>query len=70
MASLTIFYGASKPIKAVGANQVKLLGFAYKYNGWHTFKTNERATVLAINKLKDKGYLEVIGDQFRFTYPK
>lgn len=68
MTSLTIYYGAYQPIKAIGKNQVKVLTFAEKYRGWHTF-ANDRATKQAICALKSKGCLEVIGDQFRFKYP-
>lgn len=69
MATLTIYCGLPKPIKAIGKNQVKLLDFAYKYKCWHTF-SSDKATKRAINALYAKGYLEIIGDQFRFTYPR
>lgn len=68
MASLTIYYGAEKPIKAAGVHQVKTLGFAEKYRGWHTF-AKDKPTQRAIYSLEAKGCLEVIGDQFRFKYP-
>ena len=68
MPSLTIYYGAEKPIKAVGKHQVKTLAFAEKYRGWHTF-ANDRATKRAVLSLQSKGCLEIIGDQFRFKYP-
>lgn len=68
MATFTIFYGAAKPIKAVGVNQCRVLEFAEKYKGWHTFK-QDRATVRAVRALAVKGCLEIVGDQFRFTYP-
>ena len=64
----TYYYGAEKPIVAIGKNQCRLLSFAEKYRGWHTFK-QDRATVRAINALQAKGCLEIIGDQFRFRYP-
>lgn len=69
MATFTIFYGAAKPIRAVGVNQCRLLGFAEKYKGWHTM-ASDRATRRAIRALQSKGCLEVAGDQFRFQYPK
>jgi hypothetical protein len=65
---LTIWYGSQTPMVAIGKNQVQLLGFAEKYKGWHTFK-QDKATRNAINTLKNKGYLEVIDDQFRLVYP-
>jgi hypothetical protein len=68
MSSLTIFYGSSKTMKAVGKHQVKMLAFAEKYRGWHTF-SNDRDTKRAAKALHEKGYIEIIGDQFRFTYP-
>ena len=37
MNSLTIYYGKDKPIKVIGKNQVKMLEFAYKYKGWHSY---------------------------------
>lgn len=66
---LTIWHGKETPMVAIGANQCRLLGFAEKYRGWHTFK-QDRPTKAAINALKNKGYIEVLGDQFRFTYPQ
>jgi hypothetical protein len=68
MATLTIYHGAAKPIRAVGRNQCRLLAFAEKYPGWHTLAT-DRATVRAVTALQKRGCLEVIGDQFRFCYP-
>ena len=67
--TLTIYCGASAPIKAVGVNQCRLLDFAVVYRGWHTMR-NCRATKRAVLALQRKGCLEVIGDQFRFCYPK
>lgn len=68
MTTLTIYHGASKPIKAVGAHQCKLLAFSEKYRGWHTF-AQDRATKRAVNALESKGCLIVAGDQFQFVYP-
>lgn len=65
---LTIYYGGSKPIVAVGKNQCNLLAFAEKYKQWHSF-TQDRATKRAVSALAKKGALEISGDQFRFTYP-
>lgn len=69
MNSLTIYYGTTKPIKAIGKHQVKLLDFAYRYKGWHTFATDSN-TMRAIQALNAKGCLELNQfGQFRFTYP-
>lgn len=70
MNSLTIYYGNEKPIKAIGKNQVKILDFAYRYRGWHSY-SKDRATLRALEGLLAKGYLEVNQfEQFRFTYPQ
>ena len=66
MTTLTIYYGAAKPMKAVGAIQCRLLAFAEKYRVWHTFK-NDRSTMRSVKSLQAKGYLIVEGDQFKFT---
>lgn len=68
MTTITIYYGKALPIKVVGKHQCKLLSFANTYPGWHTF-AQDRDTVRAVEGLKRKGCLEVIGDQFRFIYP-
>ena len=69
MHTYTIHHGTAKPMRAIGANQCRLLQFAEKFPGWHTFK-QDRATVRAIKALQAKGYLEVAGDQFRLVYPQ
>jgi hypothetical protein len=69
MTTFTIYHGASKPIKAVGKHQVKLLDFAYRYKGWHTYGTDS-VTMRAIKALHAKGCLDLNEfGQFRFTYP-
>lgn len=68
MNTLTIYYGKTEPIKAVGKHQCRLLEFAYNYRGWHTF-ARDKTTLKAIEGLQRRGYLEVIDDQFRFVYP-
>ena len=68
MTTLTIWYGKPEPMRATGTNQCKMLEFAEKYHGWHTFK-RDRAAVCAANALRAKGYLEIAGDQFRINYP-
>jgi hypothetical protein len=62
---LTIWHGRATPLVAVGKHQVKALDFAFKYQGWHTFKTTCRSTVRAIQGLLRRGHIEVEGDQFR-----
>ena len=69
MSTFTIYYGAAKPMVARGVNQCRLLQFAEKFRGWHTFR-NDVATKRAVMALHAKGYLQVSGDQFRFTYPR
>ena len=69
MTTLTIYCGLPKPLKAIGKHQVKALDFAYRFKCWHTF-SQDKNTKRAIKALASKGYLEVINDQFRFTYPK
>ena len=69
MTTFKVYYGAAKPMVAVGKHQCRLLEFAEKYKGWHTFAPCP-ATVRAIKALEAKGYIECNGDQFRFTYPK
>lgn len=68
MTTLTIYYGRATPIRAVGRHQCRLLGFAEKYRGWHSF-AQDKPTIKAVHALQRKGCLEVIGDQFRFVYP-
>jgi len=63
---LTIHYGGAKPMITIGKNQCNLLDFAFKYPQWHSFKLNDKPTVNAINRLHEKGYIEVIADQFRY----
>ena len=68
MATFKIYYGAAKPMTAVGKHQCNLLAFAEKYRGWHSF-ADDKTTMRAVQALHAKGYIEVIGDQFRFVYP-
>jgi len=44
--------------------QLLALSFFARYPGWWTFNKSERRTILALEK---KGFLEVSGDQARFT---
>jgi hypothetical protein len=69
MAKITIYYGTVKPIVAHGVNQCRLLSFAEKYRGWH-FLGKDKATKRAAISLQSKGYIQMEGEKFRFTYPK
>jgi hypothetical protein len=69
MATLTIWHGREKPIRAVGRHQVNLLGFAERFRGWHS-AAPDRCTQRALAALVRKGCLELNpAGQFRFTYP-
>lgn len=70
MATLTIWHGREKPMRAIGRNQCRLLQFAESYRGWHS-AAKDRATQSAMRALSSKGYLETNEfGQFRFTYPE
>lgn len=69
MTTFTIYYGAVKPIRATGKHCVRLLQFAEKFRGWHTF-ASDRTTRRAIASLQRIGCIEIMGDQFQFVYPK
>ena len=70
MNSLTIYHGTTKPIKAVGKHQAKLLDFAYRYQQWHTYST-DRNTLRALKALQSKGCLLVNEyQQFKFVFPQ
>jgi hypothetical protein len=71
MATFEIYYGATKPVRAVGVNQCNLLRFAEKYKGPHTYMRN-RATIQAVKALEAKGYLlcDHQNKTFCFQYPK
>ena len=67
---LTIYHGAKTPMKATGKHQCRLLEFAERFHGWHSYKTTCRATRRAIEALQRKGYIELNAfDQFRIAYP-
>ena len=70
MPTFKIFHGRVKPMRAVGANQCRLLRFAETYRGWHS-AAKDRATQAALWALAAKDYLEINAfGQFRFHYPK
>lgn len=66
--TLTIYYGKATPMRAVGTRQCRLLSFAEKYQGWQTMG-KDKSDRRALRALQAKGYLEVVGDQFRIVYP-
>lgn len=65
MAKLTIFVGKEKPLTARGENQVRLLGFAERYRGIHSFAT-DRVTRQAIRGLEKRGSIRVHWDSNQF----
>lgn len=69
METFTVWHGAPTPIRARGRNVARLLAFAEKYRGWHTF-ANDPATRNAVNIGERDGWLDVRDDQFRFKYPE
>ena len=56
--TLTIHHGTKTPFKARGEHQVALLEFAFKYQGWHSFK-QDSATTKAVKSLEEKQCLVV-----------
>jgi len=65
---LKIYYGGPQPLVAVGRHQCHLLRFAFENQGWHSFR-QDRVTKRAIDGLLRRGYITVVGDQFKFTSP-
>lgn len=68
MATMAIYYGAAKPVKAVGVNQCRILGFAEAYRTWHYMKP-DRASKRAYAGLVKRGLIEVESPCYRFKYP-
>jgi len=44
-------------------NILNAMAFYALHPGWHSFDTNDRATVRAIESLRKRGFLKVISDQ-------
>ena len=65
MCKLTIYHGRATPLVAIGKHQARLLGFAFKYQGWHSINTKDRNAMRAMQALQRKGFLYVENDQFR-----
>ena len=68
MNSLTIYHGRANPIIVRGKHVCKLVLFAERYKGWHTFK-QDQTTKRAAASAERLGCIEVSADQFRFKYP-
>ena len=68
MATMAIYYGAAKPVKAVGVNQCRILRFAESHKTWHYMKP-DRASKRAYAGLVKRGVIEVEGPCYRFKYP-
>lgn len=69
MATLTIYHGAMTPIRSTGIHCIRLLEFAEKFRGWHSFAP-DRTTKRAISSLAKLDCIEIADSQFRFKYPK
>lgn len=65
MSTLTIYYGAAKPLHAVGHHQCHLLQFAFDNRGWYSPQRKCPATRRAVAGLERRGYIEVKGTQFQ-----
>lgn len=66
MTTCTVYYGFQEPLHAVGKHQCRMLEFAYYHRGWHSM-AKDRSTKRAADALQAKGYIEIVGDQFRFN---
>lgn len=68
MATFNVFYGAEKPLRAVGRHQVKALQFAAQHPGWHSF-AKDNTTTRAIFGLAKRGSVVVNSyGQFAIAY--
>ena len=56
---LAIYHGAIKPFIAIGKHQCNLLDFAFKYQEWHSYNQNCKATKSAINGLIKRGCIRI-----------
>ena len=68
MATFIIYYGAEKPIIAVGIHQVKLLQFAEKFQCKHYFDKKDKNRVRAIQGLERKRCLVVDWNNYTFKF--
>ena len=63
---LTIHYGGVTPAVAVGRHQCRLLEFAFKHQGWHSY-AKDRDTLRAVEGLAKRGSIQLnLFGQFRF----
>ena len=68
MAIFKVYYGAEKPLVAIGRNQVNLLQFAAAHPGWHSYQ-DDKATKQAINGLLRRGSIVLNKyNQFAIAY--
>ena len=68
MTTLTIWTGRPQPVHAVGKHQCRLLDFAERFRGWHSY-ADDRTTRRAIAGLLRRGAIQVNEHgQFRFIY--
>ena len=65
VATLTIWGGKARPLTARGANQVRLLSFAERNRGWHSF-TRDRATIAAVKGLQRRGSVRLDWKTYQF----
>lgn len=65
MTTFVIFYGAKEPLKAVGKHQARLLDFAFRYPGLHTYAP-DRTTQRAVAGLERRGAIQVYRDSRQF----
>jgi hypothetical protein len=64
---LTIYHGTINPFIAIGKNQCNLLEFAFKFQTWHSF-TSDNKTMKAINGLlKRKAIIVNEYNQFKIN---
>lgn len=62
---MTIYCGQPAPIKVRGRIQERVVEFALKYPGWHSYSKRDQALIRALKKLADRGILEVNEHGFR-----
>ena len=69
MPTITIFYGAKKPIKVTGRHCCNLFCFVFENQVWHSINYKDRNKRRAVASLHKRGYLEIVADHYRFKYP-
>jgi hypothetical protein len=66
MGTFKVFYGAAKPLTAVGKHQVAMLEFAAEYPGWHSYYPNPQ-TLRALAGLERRGSVFVNRENTQFV---